>query len=115
MNNLNNKVQLIGKLGNDPEVKTTANNKKVVRLRLATNEIRYNKEGEKTEETQWHNLIVWGGLAGICEKYLKKGEEIAIEGRLSYRMYTDKDNNKQFITEITVNELLMMRNNRKAG
>ncbi|MBW6490368.1 MAG: single-stranded DNA-binding protein [Lentimicrobium sp.] len=113
MNNLNNKVQLIGKLGNDPEIKVTATSKKVARLRLATNETRYIK-GEKSEETQWHNLIVWGGLAEVCEKYLKKGEEIAIEGRLSYRMYTDKENNKRFITEITVSELLMM-SNRKAG
>lgn len=114
MNNLNNKVQLIGHLGIDPEVKMTSDNRKVARLRIATNEVRFTKTGEKTTETQWHNLIAWGGLAEVCEKYLTKGQEIAIEGKLSYRIYTDKENNKQFITEITVNELMMI-SNRKAS
>jgi single-strand DNA-binding protein len=114
MNNLNNKVQLIGHLGKDPDVKMTSGDRKVARLSIATSEVRYTKTGEKTTETQWHNLVVWDGLAEVCEKYLTKGQEIAIEGKLSYRIYTDKENNKHFITEIKVNDLMMI-SNRKAG
>lgn len=114
MNNLNNKVQLIGRLGNDPKVKVLSGDKKMARISLATSDYYYNKAGEKVTETQWHNLVLWGGLADVCEKYLTKGEEVAIEGRLSYRMYTDSEKNNKFITEVTVTELLMM-SKRKAG
>ena len=114
MNNLSNKVQLIGHLGNDPKVKVLEGNKKTVKLSLATSDYYYNKAGEKVTDTQWHNLVFWGGLADICEKYLTKGEEIAIEGRLSHRMYTDSGNNNKYITEVTVTDLLML-SKRKAG
>ncbi len=114
MNTISNKVQLIGYLGNDPEVKTIAGNRKMARFSLATNEVRFNKAGEKITETQWHNLVFWGGLAEVCEKHLTKGQEVAVEGRLGYRMYTDKDNINKFITEITGTEMLMI-SNRKAG
>lgn len=114
MKNLSNKVQLIGHLGNDPKVVVLSGDKKVARIRLATSDYYLNKAGEKVTETQWHNLVFWGGLANVCEKYLTKGEEIAIEGRLGYRMYTDKENNNKFITEVTVNDLLMI-SKRKAG
>lgn len=110
MNNLSNTVQLIGHLGADPEIKTLESNRKLARLRLATSDEYVNKSGDKVKQTQWHTLLVWGGLAEVCENYLSKGQELAVEGKLGYRVYTDKDGNKQFITEITVNELLMVGN-----
>ncbi len=108
MNNLNNTVQLIGHLGADPEIRTFESNRKVARLRVATSDDYVNKSGEKVKQTQWHNLVVWGALAEVCENHLSKGREIAIEGKLGYRVYTDKEGSKHFITEITVNELLMV-------
>ncbi|MDY0103461.1 MAG: single-stranded DNA-binding protein [Lentimicrobium sp.] len=114
MNTISNKVQLIGHLGNDPEIKTISGNRKMARFSIATNEVRFNKAGEKITETQWHNIVFWGSLAAVCEKYLSKGQEVAVEGRLGYRMYTDKENINRFITEITGTDLLMI-SNRKAG
>ncbi len=105
---LKNKVQLIGNLGNAPEVKTTENGKKLARFSVATNESYRNASGEKVTETTWHNLIAWGKVADIAEKYLNKGSEVAIEGKLINRSYTDKDGNKKYITEVQVNELLML-------
>ncbi len=108
MNALKNKVQLIGHLGRSPEVKTFESGKKQVKFTLATNDTYRNASGEKVVDTQWHNLVLWGKLADIAEKYLDKGKEIAIEGRLLNRSYTDKDGNKKYISEIQVNELLML-------
>ena len=108
MNNLRNKVSLIGNLGNNPEVKVFESGKKMVRLSLATSENYKNASGEKVEETQWHNLVAWGKTADIAEKYLQKGSELAIEGRLTYRSYDDKNGEKKYITEIIVNELMML-------
>lgn len=108
MNSLRNRVQLIGRLGADPEVKALESNKKVVRLSIATNDEYTDKSGQKVKQTQWHNLVVWGKLAETCEKYLVKGKEIAIEGKLTYRTWNDKDGKTHNITEIVVNELLMM-------
>ncbi len=88
---LKNKVQLIGHLGNAPEVKTTENGKKLARFSVATNENYRNVTGEKVTGTTWHNLVAWGKVADIAEKYLTKGKEIAIEGKLISRSYTDKD------------------------
>jgi single-strand DNA-binding protein len=105
---LKNKVQLIGNLGNAPEVRTTETGKKLVKFSVATNEIYRNANGEKIKETQWHNLIAWGKVAEIAEKYLLKGTEVAIEGKLINRNYTDKEGNKKYITEIQVNELLLL-------
>ncbi len=105
---LKNKVQLIGNLGNAPEVKTTESGKKLARFSVATNESYRNAKGEKVTETTWHNLVAWGKVADIAEKYLTKGKEIAIEGKLINRSYTDKDGNKKYITEVQVNELLML-------
>jgi single-strand DNA-binding protein len=113
-NNLSNKVQLIGRLGLDPEVKEVTGKRKVARMNLATSEEYYNKAGEKVKETQWHRLVAWDALAEICEKYITKGQEIAVEGKLEYRVYTDKDNVKHFITEVTISELLII-SNRKAS
>jgi len=108
MYTLKNKVQLIGHLGNAPEIKNTESDKKYARFSIATNESYRNAKGEKVTETTWHNLVAWGKIAGIVEKYLNKGSEVAIEGKLISRSYTDKDGVKKYITEVQVNELLML-------
>ncbi|MDY0344744.1 MAG: single-stranded DNA-binding protein [Lentimicrobium sp.] len=114
MNSLRNSVQLIGRLGTNPEVKTLDKNRKVAKFSLATSDIYFNKAGEKVEETQWHNVIAWNGLATICEKYLTKGKEVALEGKIMHRSYTDKEEKIRYITEIVINELVML-DARKAG
>ena len=108
MKTLRNKVQLIGNLGVNPEVKTLDGGKKLAKMSIATNESYKNVKGELVKETQWHNLIAWGKTADIIEKYLKKGSEVAIEGKLINRNYTDKEGLKRYVTEIQVNELLML-------
>jgi single-strand DNA-binding protein len=113
MNAIRNKVQLIGNLGQDPEVKTTDAGKKLARFSVATNETYRNQQGDKVTETQWHNIIAWGRHADIAEKYLQKGSEVVIEGKLIHRNYTDKNGVKRFNTEVQINELLMM--GKKAG
>lgn len=105
---LKNKVQLIGNLGNAPEVRSTEAGKKWVRFSMATNDVYRNSNGEKVAETQWHNIVAWGKVAEIAEKYLTKGSEIAIEGKLVSRSYNDKEGNKKYITEVSVNELLLL-------
>ncbi|MDX1938566.1 MAG: single-stranded DNA-binding protein [Flavihumibacter sp.] len=105
---LRNKVQLIGNLGNTPEIKTIDSGKKMARFSIATNEVYKNAKGEKVVETQWHNLVAWGKVAEIAEKFLEKGREVAIEGKLVNRSYTDKEGTKKYITEILVNELLLL-------
>ena len=108
MSTLKNKVQLIGRLGNDPEVRTFESGKQMASFSLATNETYYNNQGEKIEETQWHNVVAWGKKATIVENYLKKGSEIALEGKLINRKY-ERDGETKYITEISMNELLMMQ------
>lgn len=105
---LKNKVQLIGNLGNAPEIKTTEGGKKLARFSMATNESYRNAQGEKITETQWHNLVAWGKVADIAEKFLVKGSEVAIEGKLVNRNYTDKEGIKKYVTEVQVNEVLML-------
>ncbi|MEX0636327.1 MAG: single-stranded DNA-binding protein [Ferruginibacter sp.] len=105
---LKNKVQLIGNLGNAPEVKNTEGGKKLVRFSVATNESYRNANGERVKQTQWHNVIAWGTVADVVEKYLVKGSEIALEGKLIYRNYTDKEGQKKYVTEIQMNEMLML-------
>jgi single-strand DNA-binding protein len=105
---LKNKVQLIGNLGQNPEIKTFAGGRKLAKFSIATSESYRNVNGEKVNETQWHNLVAWGKLADIVEKYVTKGSEVAVEGKLTYRTYNDKDGNKKYYTEIQVNELLML-------
>lgn len=108
MNTLRNRVQLIGHLGATPEVKTIIGGKKVAKLVLATNEVYKNQKGEKVTETTWHNLTAWGNNADIIEKYLQKGSEIAIEGKLRNNTYTDKEGVKRYVTDIEIQELLML-------
>ena len=108
MNSLRNRVQLIGHLGMDPEVKTLESNKKVARFSLATNDEYTNKEGQKVKETQWHQIVVWGKLAETCEKHVSKGKEIALEGKLTYRNWTDKEGVIHYNTEVVANEILFV-------
>ncbi len=105
---LRNKVQLIGNLGNAPDVRTTENGKKLAQFNVATSESYRNAKGEKVTETQWHRVVAWGKVAEIAEKYLDKGKEVALEGKLVNRSYTDKEGNKKYITEIQVSELLLL-------
>ncbi len=108
MSTLKNKVQLIGHVGNDPEIKSFDGGKKLAKLSIATNESYKNEKGEKVEETQWHNLIAWGKTADIIEKYVIKGKEIAIEGKLTHKSYEDKSGEKRYVTEVVIDELLML-------
>jgi single-strand DNA-binding protein len=108
MSNLKNSVRLMGNLGASPEVKTIATDKKVAKFSVATNETHKNDKGEKVQETYWHNVVAWGKLADIAEKYLQKGSEVAIEGKLTHRNYTDKDGIKRYVTEILANEFLLI-------
>ena len=108
MNTLRNSVHLIGNLGNNPEVISTESGKKLAKFSIATNEHYRNGAGEKVTETQWHNLVAWNNTAEIVEKYLEKGKEVAVSGKLTSRSYEDKDGVKKYITEIVVNELLML-------
>lgn len=105
---LKNKVQLIGNLGGKPEVKETESGKKLATFSIATSESYRNAKGEKVKETQWHRIVAWGKLAEIAEKYLDKGKEVVLEGKLVNRSYSDKDGNKKYITEIQASELLMV-------
>jgi single-strand DNA-binding protein len=104
---LKNKVQLIGNLGKAPEVINTESGKKIARFSLATNESYRNAQGEKVTDTQWHNVVAWGKTAALAEKYLQKGTEVAVEGKLVSRSYMAKDGNKKYITEIQVSEILL--------
>ncbi len=107
MASLNNKVHLIGNLGRDPEIREFDNGRKVANFPLATSETFKNEKGEKLQETTWHNLVMWNGLATIAEKYLTKGKEIAVEGRISHREY-EKDGTKKWYTEIIVGQMQML-------
>ena len=108
MKSLRNSVQLIGRLGKDPEVKSFSKSKKAS-FTLATTDNYKNQKGEKIEDTQWHNIVIWGKLAGVAEKYLKKGQEVAVEGKLIHRAY-ETNGEKRYITEINVNDLVMLGN-----
>ena len=108
MSTLRNKVQLIGNLGNNPEIMTLDSGKKLAKISIATNETYKNAQGEKVTDTQWHNVVSWNKTAEIIEKYLQKGSEVAIEGKLTSRSYEDKDGVKKYITEIVCNEMLML-------
>lgn len=106
--NLRNNVRLMGNLGAAPEVKTTANGKKVANFSIATNENYTDPNGKKVNETQWHNLVAWGKTAEIAEKFLAKGKEVAIEGKLTNRNYVDKNGQKRYVTEVLVNEIVLL-------
>jgi single-strand DNA-binding protein len=115
MNSLKNRVTLIGNLGQDPEVKTTETGKKVAHFTMATEDAYKNAEGQRVKETTWHNVIAWNGLAETAGKFLKKGKEVAVEGRIVYRSYADKQGVTKYITEIVLSDLVLLRNGGKPG
>ncbi|RYD88871.1 MAG: single-stranded DNA-binding protein [Sphingobacteriales bacterium] len=105
---LRNRVQLIGNLGGDPEIRTFDGGKKKASFSMATSESYRNAQGEKITETQWHNVVAWGKLAETAEKVLSKGKEIVIEGKLINRSYTDKEGQKKYVTEVVANDLMLL-------
>lgn len=111
MNTLKNRVQLIGNVGNDPEIKNLDGGKKLANLSIATNESYTNDKGEKVEQTEWHRVTAWGKTAEIIEKYVTKGKEVAIEGKLSHRSYDDKNGEKRYITEVVVSGIQLFGKN----
>ena len=110
MNTLRNKVQLIGNLGNDPEIINLESGTKLAKFSIATNESYKNTQGEKVVDTQWHNVVAWGKTADIIESYVAKGKEVAIEGKLTTRSWDDKQGVKRYTTEVVCNEILMLGN-----
>jgi len=109
MNTLRNKVQLIGRLGQNPELRSFENGKAVAKFSMATEDSYRDASGKKITETQWHNIAAWGNLAKIAEKYLIKGSEVAVEGRLTHKTYDDKDGKKCYFTEVVLNDMVMLR------
>lgn len=103
-----NRVILIGNLGKDPEIRNLEGGVKKASFSLATSESFKGKNGEKIEQTEWHNIVLWRGLAEVAESYLKKGNTVYIEGKIKTRDYTDKDGNKRYITEIVADNLQML-------
>jgi single-strand DNA-binding protein len=108
MKDLRNRVQLIGNLGMDPEVKSFEGGRKLAKFSLATSQSYTNTHGERVKDTQWHNILVWGKLAETAEKFLKKGSEVALEGKITYRSYETKEGQNRYITEIVTNDFLMV-------
>lgn len=108
MTSLRNSVHLIGRLGADPEVIEFESGKNKARFSIATSDFAYDKDGTRVEETQWHNVVAWGKLAKIAADYLKKGKEVALEGKLTSRKYEDKEGQAKYYTEIVANEILML-------
>ena len=112
MNSLKNRVNLIGNLGQDPETKKLENGKKVTRFTLATSDEFKNSDGQKVKETTWHNIVAWNGIAETASKFLKKGREVALEGRIVYRTYEDKKGVVKNITEIVLNDFLFLQSSK---
>ncbi|PKQ44460.1 single-stranded DNA-binding protein [Confluentibacter flavum] len=108
MSTLKNNVQLVGNVGQEPTITILESGKKVARLSLATNESYKDSKGDKQTNTDWHNLVAWGKTADIIEKYVTKGKELAINGKLTSRSYEDKEGVKRYVTEVVVGELLLL-------
>ena len=108
MNALRNSVQLMGNLGRRPEVKSLPSGKMLANFSVATSDYYVNKNGEKVQETQWHNIVAWGKMAELAEKLLDKGTEVAVRGKLVYRSYEDKEGNKRISPEIVADEIQML-------
>jgi single-strand DNA-binding protein len=105
---MKNRVQLIGRVGQDPEVKTLEGGKKLAHITIATNDVYIKENGDKVEQTEWHRITAWGKTAEIIEKFVTKGKEIGIEGKLTHRSYDDKNGEKRYITEVVANEVLLL-------
>lgn len=110
-----NKVMLIGRLGQDPELKYTGSGKAVCNINLATNESYKDASGEWVERTEWHNIVVWGKLAEICNEYLKKGSQAYFEGSLQTRKWEDKDGNTRYTTEVNAKEMMILSGQGEGG
>lgn len=108
MKSLRNSVQLIGRLGKDPEVKTFDKGTKLASFSIATTDTYKNQKGEKIEDTQWHNIVIWGKLAELAGKYLRKGTEVCVEGKLVHKTYETAAGEKRYTTEINVNDFVML-------
>ncbi len=108
MSTMKNRVQLIGHLGQDPEIKTFDNGKMNCRFSVATNDQFKNDKGENSTDTNWHNVVVWGQMVKYAEKHLSKGKEVFVEGKLTSRSYTDKEGVKRYITEVVALELHLL-------
>jgi len=107
MSNLRNHVQLMGRLGQDPEIINLDSGKKLAKFSLATNENYTNAKGEKVENTHWHNIVAWGKTAEIIENYVSKGQEVLIAGKLTNRSYETKEGEKRYITEVVCNQVVL--------
>jgi single-strand DNA-binding protein len=107
MTTLRNRVQLVGNLGMNPEIVNFESGKKIAKFTVATNETYTGANGKSTTNTQWHNVVAWGKQAEIVEKHLNKGKEVALEGRLTYRQYEDKNKQTRHITEIVLNSFIV--------
>ncbi len=105
---MRNQVNLIGHLGNDPEIHEFDKGRKLAKFSLATNEVYTNNEGEKITQTQWHRVVFFGGASEIVEKYLRKGKEVAVSGKITYREYEDKDGVKRRTAEIVGSDLVLL-------
>jgi len=103
-----NKVILLGRLGKDPEIRYTTGGKAVASFSLATSEAWKDDKGDKKQKTEWHNVVIWGKLAEIVEKYVKKGHQIYLEGKIQTRSWEDKEGNKRYTTEIVGNNIVML-------
>jgi single-strand DNA-binding protein len=108
MNTLRNKVQLIGHLGNNPEIMNLESGSKLAKFSVATNETYKNNQGERVTNTEWHNVIAWNKTAELIEQLLEKGKEVAIEGKLTTRTYEDKEGIKRYVTEVICNEFILL-------
>ncbi len=113
MNNLNNKVQLLGRIGTDIDVRKFDSGNIKASFRMATSEIYKDAQGNKQEETQWHNIVAWGKLAEIIEKYTQKGAEIMIEGKLVYRSWETNTGEKKYFTEIETKDMRLLGSSQK--
>lgn len=105
---MKNSVQLIGHVGQEPEIKNLEGGKKLANFSIATNEVYYRENGDKVEKTEWHRVTAWGKTADIIERFVTKGKEIAIGGKLSHRSYDDKDGIKRYVTEVIADEVLLL-------
>ena len=110
-----NKVILVGNLGADPDMRYTPSGQGVCELRVATSESWNDKNGQRQERVEWHRIVVWGKRAEVCSKYLSKGRQVYIEGRIQTRTYDDKDGNKRYITEIIANDVQFLGGGKEGG
>lgn len=114
MKTISNSVRLVGHLGRDVDVKTFDNGKKMAQVSIATNESYVNKDGERVKEVQWHRLVGWGKVADLMERFFVKGKQVAVEGKLVHREYTDKDGVKRQVTEISIRDFQLLSSGSKA-